>query len=137
MMRERLLVASSLVFALSLCACGTSSTVPVDSGSEGGGGGDDGTRDAAEADSSDGTAACPTGSIDPDAAIYTCEAGVAGSVGCQSPLGDQSVIYPEGCTLFRPQFGCAARCCATMGCTCQLVNLSGPPDGGLVFACGG
>jgi hypothetical protein len=135
-----------------LLACGGGTTVTsaadanrdgvgIDSASSSSGG------VASDAESMDASqdSSCPPFSIPSDAAgVYSCEAGPPGSIGCRSPEGDPNSIYPEGCVLMRPTFGCTEPCCVTMGCTCQQTTVivtgeggSGPGDGGLVFACGG
>jgi hypothetical protein len=110
-----------LILGILLCqavACGGSTTKASDS-------------DAMSTDSGEDGAVCPpTGS--PDADVYMCEAGPAGSVGCSAgQLGDKTSIYPEGCQVLLTR-------CSTFGqvsCTCQ--RTPGFDDGGLEFVCPG
>jgi hypothetical protein len=89
------------------------------------------------ADSGPGTQTCqPTGLI-PDASVYTCEAGPAGSVGCRAfslvpnTAGDHK-LYPEGCMVTLPMPSGFAPC-SPMQCTCQ--RTPGLDDGGPEFIC--
>jgi hypothetical protein len=86
------------------------------------------------ADSGAGTPTCqPTGLI-PDAAVYTCEAGPAGSAGCRATVVDPSDhnLYREGCMVTLPMPSGFAPC-SPLQCTCQ--RTPGFDDGGLEFIC--
>jgi hypothetical protein len=112
---------SALVAATMAAACGGSVTKTADAGGSGGDGGI--------------AAMCPPSSTIPDADVYLCEAGPAGSEGCRASVGDPIAIYPEGCMMlstFRQGF-CSGTCCGPLQCTCQ--RTPGFDDGGLVFIC--
>jgi hypothetical protein len=119
----------ALGFVVSLmAACGGSVTKAADAG----GGA---TGDAAATDSSEDAVTCPPGSTIPDADVYMCEAGPAGSVGCtgESPA-TQNTIYPAGCVLLLTHASgfCGGTCCGPQSCTCQQ---NPARDGGLEFIC--
>ncbi len=104
-----------------MTACGGSVTKAAD---RGGGGGDGGSASM-----------CPPSSTIPDADVYLCEAGPAGSEGCRASVGDPAAIYPEGCMMlstFQSGF-CSGTCCGPLQCICQ--RTPGFDDGGLVFIC--
>jgi hypothetical protein len=70
----------------------------------------------------------------PDAAVYACEAGGPGSVGCRAPALDPNAasdtnLYPAGCSVTLPM---ASTFCGPIGCTCQQVPFE---DAGLQFVC--
>jgi hypothetical protein len=95
------------------------------------------TADAAGVDSGEDATTCPPGSMIPDAAVYMCEAGPAGSIGCHAPPDDPSNtnVYPSGCVMYLPRKAamCAGQCCPPQPCDCQEL----PPvfDAGLSFIC--
>jgi hypothetical protein len=106
---------SVLVGAALMAACGGSGTgsAVVDAGS---------SEDAC-------------GVMVPDAAIYSCEAGPPGSVGCRASALDPSAasdpnVYPQGCTVTLPV---QSTFCGPVGCMC----LPNPTmhDAGLQFVC--
>ncbi len=124
LMKCRILLVAGLAF---MAGCGGS--VAAGNGADGGSGA--GADDAAGTDA--GEDACPPGSTVPDAAVFLCDAGPAGSAGCTSPLGDPNVVYPEGCMMLMPHRGafCSGLCCGPLECTCQ--SFPGAP--GPVFVC--
>jgi hypothetical protein len=80
----------------------------------------------------DASSCSSPGSI-PDAAIYTCDAGPSGSVGCRSPIVPMGPsVYPEGCMVTLPTPSGFAPC-SPLQCTCQ--RTPGFDDGGLEFIC--
>ncbi len=89
----------------------------------------------AAADSGEDAQTCQAVAVIPDAAIYTCEAGPTGSVGCRAAGLDPNAagntnVYPEGCTVMLP---IPSTFCGPIGCTCQ--QFPGPGDAGLQFIC--
>jgi hypothetical protein len=117
-MTSRILV---LLVAALTAACGGGVTKAPDAG---GGGGD-----------GEDAAMCPPSSTIPDADIYQCEAGPAGSAGCRASVGDPIATYPEGCVMLSTlhQGFCSGQCCGPLQCTCQ--RIPGFDDGGLEFVC--
>ena len=85
-------------------------------------------------DAGDDAQTCQEVALIPDAAVYMCEAGPPGSVGCRaSPMDPNAAadlnLYPEGCEVTLPR---PSTFCGPIGCTCQPLPFG---DAGPQFVC--
>jgi hypothetical protein len=92
-----------------------------------------GSATTAASDAGEDAQTCQAVALIPDAAVYMCEAGAPGSVGCRAstldPNAAADTVYPEGCSVTLPK---PSTFCGPIGCTCQQLPFG---DAGLQFIC--
>jgi hypothetical protein len=93
-----------------------------------------GSATMAASDAGEDALTCQEVAFIPDAAVYMCEAGPPGAVGCpvsglDPNAAGNSNLYPEGCSVTLPR---RSTFCGPIGCTCQQLSFG---DAGLQFIC--